>query len=775
VDQQAKQEVIEAIKSEVNELHPLLKSFLGKLPKIIRSEYTHGPHEKGADFVLTRFDPALSNHSHIGVIAKIGKIQQDISELERQIDECGMKRKVNGGRDDVRLSEIWVVTTSRISNNAKDKIADKFSRQRIEFIDGEQLTVLVDKHASYFWHHIPSPVGTYLQTTSDRIEKSNRDLNVLSDLGCEDFFIEPDIQELDRTKYLGLKRISKERFLKLEDEALREKVLVLEAEMGFGKSKTLRNLANRYCAEDKFKHANVLPIFLSYRHYVEKYKSLEEAIATELGPLFEDVKAQKFRVLVTLDGIDEAAVLPNWQERVRSTIKDARNIEYANLVLTSRPLHQLDESLSLYQGARRLLLRPLSLKKLALFIEKACEKQSIPKKLFADLQNSDLFKQLPQSPIAAALLSRLLSQNQHDLPSNLPELYDKSLDLMLGRWDIQKKTATEKDFLAARRAAALIADFMLRNRLVWMSHAEASQLVTDWHNKRNTGVSLDLLLQRIFGPDSIFVLNEESKTIAFRHRSFGEFLFARHLASSQASFEIEDAFEAYWVHVHFFHLGMLGDCPELLSKLMGKTPNNEIGAWLKVLIMPDYFLAGYQTEYRLVEENLYKLFIEASELYLRIKRGDTKTRLTELPEMHLLWFFQRLIRQCYNYDFFRKAITPTILRLEQELVDTEVKHIALFFASCFAAELDDSNGFEFMLKNYGAEKLPISVSLAIQLEQQANKDFSKLPLLRDHDRRLRAMLRDSKLDTQVDKLEKRHSLEDLFERPLKATIGTKKV
>lgn len=48
----------------------------------------------------------------------------------------------------------------------------------------------------------------------------------------------------------------------------------------------------------------------------------------------------------------------------------------------------------------------------------------------------------------------------------------------------------------------------------------------------------------------------------------------------------------------------------------------------------------------------FKLFLEAAELYSKIRTGDTKTKLGNLPEMHLLWFFQRVIRACFEYEFF---------------------------------------------------------------------------------------------------------------------------
>lgn len=768
MDFRAKCDIIERIKDEVGDLHPLLHSFLDKLENIKRVEYTHGPNEKGADFVLYRFDPALSTFSHIGVIAKVGKIQQDLSELERQIDECGLKRKINGGRDEVRLSEIWVVNTSTISNNAKEKIHDKFGKQRIEFINGEHLTKLVDKHAAFYWHDIPSVVGRYLQEMGARIAHLDRDLNVLGDLDCEDFFIEPDIQEFEALQFLKQRRAIKPRYVRLEDVVLKEQVVVLEAEMGFGKSKAVRNLAQSYCAEDRFNHSKIVPVFLPYRQFVDQFKFLKEMLQRELGALLSEIESKKLRILVVLDGIDEATHFEGWQDRVRKTIQEARATERLNLVLTSRPLHVLDESLTLYQGAKRLLLHQLSLRKLVQFVEKACAKQSLPKKLFDDLQHSELFRQLPQSPIAAALLSRLLAQNQHDLPANLTELYSKSVDLMLGRWDVQKKAVSEKDFLAIQRATLQVAEYMLANRLIWMSLTEARQIVQEWHSKRNTGVDLNLLLQRTFGPSSVFAVNEDAQTIAFRHRSFGEFLFARQLQSAQTAFSINDAFEPYWIYVHFFHLGLIGDCPEHLSKLMAKLPQDEVAAWLKILVMPDYFLACHQTEYRLVEENLYKLFIDAASLYLKIKRGETKTKLGELAEMRLLFFFQRLIRYCYDYEFFRKAITPTILKLDEELLDPDTKYLALYFAACFAAELNDNSGFEFLIKTYGTNKLPVPISIAIDLEQKTNKDFSKLPLVKRHERELKALLMKGRDEKDSEQVYKAKLVADLFDRPLKA-------
>ena len=69
-----KQKAISAISNEVKELHPLLDQLFSRLPNITGVEYTHGPHEMGADFILTKHDSTLNRNNYIGVIAKIGKI-----------------------------------------------------------------------------------------------------------------------------------------------------------------------------------------------------------------------------------------------------------------------------------------------------------------------------------------------------------------------------------------------------------------------------------------------------------------------------------------------------------------------------------------------------------------------------------------------------------------------------------------------------------------------------------------------------------------------------
>jgi transposase len=182
-------QIIADINDEVKVLHPLLRDTFRHMDGVTEVEYTHGTNEKGADLIITRFDSALGRSHQVGVIAKRGKIVSSLDDIYRQIEECQMPRKILGGSTEARLSEVWVVNTSTISNNAKDKINHKYGGQRVEFISGEKLAELVDKHAPYFWHDISSDIGSYLADLSRKLTHRERDLTILGGLGCDDFYV----------------------------------------------------------------------------------------------------------------------------------------------------------------------------------------------------------------------------------------------------------------------------------------------------------------------------------------------------------------------------------------------------------------------------------------------------------------------------------------------------------------------------------------------------------------------------------------------------------
>ena len=184
------------------------------------------------------------------------------------------------------------------------------------------------------------------------------------------------------------------------------------------------------------------------------------------------------------------------------------------------------------------------------------------------MQKSDLFKQLPQSPIAAALLSRLIAQNSHDLPSNLTELYSKSVENLLGRWDMAKGGCTEKEYRDAEMISLDLANYIVGNGLICIGLGEARQRIVDWHKERNTNTDLNSLLQRVLEKSGLFSVDEDNGLLSFRYRSFGEYLYALSCYKKHKLLDVSTAFDPYWISIHFFQTGLLGDCEEHLFQLL---------------------------------------------------------------------------------------------------------------------------------------------------------------------------------------------------------------
>lgn len=767
MDFNTKKQIVEKITDEVKILHPLLNHLLRQMEQVNSVEYTHGPNEFGADFIVCRADPALCTHHYIGVVAKTGRILQNFDDVARQVDECLIPRLVRAGLEEVRLTEVWVITTGNISNNAQRKIQDKYKTQKIAFIPGEKLTELIDKYANYFWFDIPSNIGSYFKKIEGEINQLESSTSVLKGLGCDEFYITPDIEEGFRATYKKGHKTQKRRIIDIHKEVSRNSVSLVEGEMGFGKSKLARALVLYFGNPEVYNQYKLIPIYVHFRNLVENKPTIDKIIHDNTNTYINNSDLKDLKILIIVDGLDEGIADENgWRDYTESLIQSIKANPNYHALFTSRPLRALDDIFGAKSDTPRFLLRPLSFPKLIGFIEKACVNASISKNLYEDLQRSDLFKQLPHSPIAAALLSRLISQNSNDLPSNLTELYAKSIESLLGRWDIEKGSCTEKEFKDSERVSLKIADFLFSNHLSSMSLKEAEDMIEEWHAERNTNVPLEKLKERVFYKSGLFAIDKDNGLLTFSHRSFGEFMFALDCIRKNKAIPANLAFEPYYIYPQFFYTGLLGDCEDHLLSLIATNPQNELQQWTKILTMPDYFLAGYQTKYSVVEENLWTIFILASKLYHDIKIGNSKLRIGELPEMHLLWFFQRLIRHCFDYEYFKKSITTTLLKIDSSLEEKSIKEVALFFAACYAAEHDDPSGFEYLVKNYKTEKLQLPISIGIQLEQESNKDFSKLPILKYHEKKLRHLLNATPYNNASKKREYLNAVDELYTKPL---------
>ena len=703
---------IQALKDEVNELHPLLQKLFPLLPNVIRVEYTHGSNEKGADFVIARSDEVAGGEEYIGVIVKAGDIRQNFDDVERQIKECSLPRTFDGGKKKIILCEIWVVASGGITNNAQEKINDQFADKKIKLIWDERLAQLVDKYVPIFWANVEANLGYYLGAVSRQVDDLIHRTGFL-DVALADFYVEQDLRrvELDPKKQFSFK--SKNRLEQLSEIVNKERFVLVEAAMGFGKSRLLRQCAKELSNKDKFADTRTLPIFLSFRDLLSQYDGALQGVLDDLQSTHK-VDWSKYSILLLIDGVDEMkSELADKASSICAFVRQAGEIQNVKVVFATRPFDDPSVEQELDRHLTRYALQPLTIQRIVKFVERICTNVNITNKLRSDLQKSDLFKSLPRSPISAILLGRVLSTDTKELPSSLPELYSKYLELAIGRWDIHKGDGSEKEYETATILLRLLAKHMLDADAPEMSIKEAEQLIDDYLRKRETGQNATIILGKLLLKTEVNVRDDVRGVLFFRHRSFLEYIYADALYIEYGKTAVlPSPFEPYWGAVIYFYLGRLKDCPEQLESLFSLIPPNISAQLLRLVNAGNYLLSSYHSPYREISACVKSIVLETAQSYCEICDNPTATVLGKFSEIQLLAIFTGLVRNAFEYEFFKRALVD----LETDLLlslDSEKRNvIAAFFVASVRAGLGCKDAFvELIDDHYASLTLPIRLGV----------------------------------------------------------------
>ncbi|MDP1989531.1 MAG: hypothetical protein Q8K00_00805 [Syntrophales bacterium] len=760
-----KRRKLQNIKSEVDELHPLLSILFEKMPDIRHIEYTHGKDEMGADFVLSKFDDRFGTIDYIGVIAKLGKIVQDFTDIDKQIEECSVPRTYLGGKEKITISEIWVVITEHITKGAQEKIHEKYKLRKIQFIPGTSLITLIDKYAIYYWNDIPLKTSEYLSLIKTKYNEIDRSLSLFN-IDDSGFYIDQDIyynpQEIEYKKQKPHHSLYHK--VDIRDEIDREKILLIEGGMGSGKSKLLRKLIDEYTTPDIFSKKKLLPVAISYNDLVNNYKGDHTLLINALIDkwIFRDVD---FQYLLLIDAVDEK------NQSAEDRISELKNLidkieadPRVKAVITCRYLKGYNR-VDYFEGRiKRYELRHLTISKMIEFLKKLCSRLSIANKILEDLKKSQLIRELPKTPIAAIILAKLINENSEDLPSNLTELYMKYSELMLGRWDIDKGLQSQKEYQALDNILMDLSKYLIENEINYIPIGDMILIFKRYLNSRNLDIIPEELYKKMVERCEIVAVDLDSNALFFKHRTFAEFFYAKQLHRNNSLIISEKAFDIYWTSIYFFYLGIQKDNPDVLRKLIDLHPENEFRRWLKIVNMSNYYLAAYATPYDIVTEGLSKIFIEAACLFQDIISNKLNPPIKNVTHMGMLYFIQLVVRSNYSYDYFKNAIEDAAIKIcDSKEYDDKTKAYAIFFLNVTYIDLKGTDSFDFLLKDY-VKSLPIDLSLAVRHE--STDMIPRTKLMKKQDRFIKSIREKKDQNRPI-----RSKIEELYRRP----IGQKKI
>lgn len=707
-------EKIRGIRSEVGEFHPLLRTLFSRLPGIDNVEYTHGPDEMGADFVLTKRDDTLNDIEYIGVIAKTGQIKQDHTDIKRQIDECRVQRHIDGGLRTIFLSEVWVVSNDNITSNAQQKIHNEYKSQNVKFITGEKLVNLIDTHFKEFWTDLSVEMGEYLRgvyQTADSLGKNSL-------VSASDIYIEQDLIKTTYTKDIFDDVQRPNQRTKIESIVSKEKYVVVEASMGTGKSTLLGQIAKKYSDSSFFNSNKILPILITAKDVFEKYDSDVSKIIFETKKRFKLSGENGYFLLI--DALDEIKISSEERLELLSKIyRSSSNQDNLNVVVTSRIFDDPILEAGLEKSFTRFRLCTLTINQIITLVDKLCKNVNVTKRLQRDLDKSHLFKALPKTPISAILLARLLSEDVQELPSTMTELYGKYMELVLGRWDMSKGLQSQSEYDAINNVTINLACFVLDNSLVDVPIGDARDIFESYVGPRNLKIDNDLVFKKLLSKEDVFILNTNKGTLSFRHRTFAEYFRALGYTRDHNAVISEEIYDLYWATTYFFYLGIKRDCGELIAAIDNIKFSTDQGKFLKVLNNGNFLLAAYLTPYDLISRSLERSFSDAAIFYNNVVENKVTTPLNQLPNFHVLCFFTQCLCETFGYEFFKAALTQRATDLYTNPTQDDISLTELFFINSVLVTTDKKSAYDHMIENYG-NKIPLQLQIGIQ----AHSDYA---------------------------------------------------
>lgn len=716
-----KQEYIQSLKKEVEQFHPFLRDRLfaamQKETAIDSYDYTHGNNEQGADFIVMTRNSVTKREYAVAVIVKSGSITNSLDVIERQISQSTTDRKNQNG-EEFSVRSFWVITNNTISKNARDYINKKFDNLNIEFWDYQEVVRLSDLYMGDDWLEPHHSTNTFLQTKRQYFVDMMSRNSLAQNLG--EFSLRQTVVERKAEYNSNQQKNDPPKKVNVLECAKRRKMILLEGGFGSGKTRMLHQIGLDLCDQKNDEHP-LIPIYLTYQDLCTKYRlDADEVVLNEIEKSVQDELQDDGQYLFLIDGVDEAN-FPD-REKAEKLFEFYQKIESKNVnaVLATRnitPLFQKEERLK--SDCRVLEIRPLSTTEIIRYILNVCKRENLSNRVFSDLSSNDLLKDIAKIPITAILLAQILKNDVKDLPSTLPELFQKFVELSLGRWDVEKGLLAQKQYEALDAIATDIAIYMFDNSLTQIGEDEAKGFFVKYVNERNTGLVVELLYRHLV--DNSGIVTVYDGCFSFKHRAILEFLYARRKALEKTLPINKQMLTLNWQNVYYFYYGCLKDCPNEIKAFKDLECSNTFEKMMKLFFAPNFLLAAYNTPYNVISETLSSAINESGHIYLEMKK-DADCPFLRFSEMNFLWFFQMLMRNLYSYNFFRDAIEKYLVDLDSNKI-TEPDAYTLFFISMIRVTLkiDKPTDFLFDMQN----KLPAQIKLGLFHEVKSEKDLSE--------------------------------------------------
>jgi hypothetical protein len=746
-----------------NELYLIEKVLIPMFQNMVKFKViqTHGPDEHGKDIVLIS-EGNFGTKQYTAVIVKNEPITNASTKKDKEIVAAVSTQIVMSltsgyssieDNREVSFHDIVVITSHDYSNSARDalvKVASLHNFTSITFWEDKDLINRIDQNLPEIYTTSSGSLSKYFHALRERCERLNELKKIPIYTGdakrISEVYVEPNLHRKIEQIEHGITSVSYKQsgFSKLVAKASK---FVIVGSAGSGKSTLLRSEVNRMIADYESKASKRIPVLVKTYYLLKNAQSevpeevLSSYLTSEYGLSREDVAEifrEKNHLQFFFDGFDELS--KDKEKELFHKILEYVDVNLSRSIAVSTRKANLLVSMN-FRGFEEWKLSDFDLRQITQFFSKWFSERN--NHLLQDLKDHDLLEKLPNTPLVMTLIAILFDSDENvEIPSNLSELYKMFIELLLGRWSLDRHIDS---FYKANDKETFLTDLALflhtNNRLSCIPE-ELKSVFAQTTLRLGRSIDHERMLDELVKDTNLILLNE-SNEYEFRHLSFQEYLVANHLTlKSKMDTMVESFPHPWWDQVLYFYCGIRKDNEDILPAIFDRIPFLDLRNRLLALLHFGYLIqSSYRTHSRIRKELLQKavaVFALSVPLLIMEAKGAFKT-----PEIITYLSIVEVFKMHYGSKFLKEiyeSMLPDFKSLDATLFE---KALAQFILCSLVSAQGDPNvlvDFDFAFKQHPLLVLMEEFLLRCELLEEA-KDLKQRERIKDISRGIASRIR----------------------------------